>query len=305
VKPSELTYGPEFAGTAVGGSVHNNSPKMRLDRIVSIGLSKLVPGVLGWRSQQRIPILMYHGIQTGLGMRHPYFETNTSPNLFEAQMRFLSEAGYKAASLNEILEAIRTKQKMDKWVAITFDDGYKDFYTQAFPILQKYNLHATVFVVPGFINGLHPEKNRCDYMSWEQIREVSAHGISIGSHTMTHPALYTLPLSVIEEQVRQSKDLIQNELGSAIDSFAYPFAFPEYDQQFVGELREVLQTHSYRCGVCTIIGRAHSGHDHFFLPRLPVNSYDDLRFFDAKLNGGYDWLHTLQYPVKVLKARLS
>lgn len=299
---SELAYEAQFPNAAGQGT---RSPKMRLDRVVSIGLSELFPGVLNRGLRPQIPILMYHGIQNGLRMRHPYFETNTSPGLFEAQMRFLYEAGYKTASLDEVLQASRGNQRMEKWVAITFDDGYRDFYTRAFPILQRYSATATVFVVPGFIDGLHPEKNPNDYMSWKQVKEVSAHGIRIGSHTMTHPKLYDLALAEVEQQVEQSKDIIQTKLGSAVDIFAYPFAFPEYDKGFVTELRKILQNHSYRCGVCTIVGRAHSGSDQYFLPRIPVNSFDDLRFFKAKLNGGYDWLHSVQYPVKLMKARLA
>ena len=142
-------------------------------------------------------------------------------------------------------------------------------------------------------------------MSWGELREVSAHGVQIGSHTMTHPKLYALHSSQINDEIRQSKELIEQKLGIPVHSFAYPFAFPEQDGGFVRTLRSLLQTNDYRTGVCTVIGRARRGNDCLFFPRLPVNSYDDLRLFEVKLNGGYDWLQKVQYSTKLLKARFS
>ena len=236
---------------------------------------------------------------------HPYFETGTSPALFERQMQFLSENGYKTVSLEEVVEAVKTGQKAGKWVAITFDDAYRDFYTKAFPVLTRYNFKAIVFVVPGFTGGLQPGPNGEEYMSWREVMEISVQGVGIGSHTMTHPKLHFLRPSEIEEEIRRSKGLIQDRLGVPVQSFAYPFAFPEQDRHFVRMLRDLLHLHGYQTGVCTIIGRAHCGHDTLFLPRLPVNTYDDLQLFEAKLNGGYDWLHWVQYSAKLLGARLS
>jgi peptidoglycan/xylan/chitin deacetylase (PgdA/CDA1 family) len=256
-------------------------------------------------SEPRIPILMYHGISTELRKAHPYFETNTSPELFKRHMQFLSTNGYKTIGLDEVAEAARNRHNTDKYVAVTFDDGYRDFYREAFPILTKYNLTATVYVVPTFADGEHTGPHGEEYMSWSELREINAHGVQIGSHTMTHPKLYSLLPSQINGEIRQSKDLIQERLGISVHSFAYPFAFPEQDEGFVRILRDLLRANGYRTGVCTIIGRARLGHDCLFFPRLPVNSYDDLRLFEVKLNGGYDWLQKVQYSAKLLKARFS
>jgi hypothetical protein len=87
--------------------------------------------------------------------------------------------------------------------------------------------------------------------------------------------------------------------------FSCPFAFPEHDRTFTQHLRECLQRHGYEAGVSTIIGTANARSDRYFLPRLPVNSFDDEDFLQAKLDNGYAWLHPLQYAKKACAARLA
>jgi len=105
--------------------------------------------------------------------------------------------------------------------------------------------------------------------------------------------------------LRDSKATIENELGFAIDSFAYPYAYPQHNREFVQRLRGVLIDAGYQNGVSTIIGSTHGIGDRFCLKRLPANSWDDPTFFAAKLNGDYDWLGNVQYLSKSLKAKFS
>lgn len=273
----------------------------RLDRAISIGLVHPVSHMLRRQRAPRVPILMYHGLQSELGARHPYFETNTSRELFAAHMKFLDENGYTTVNLNEALEAMMTGRNSEKRVVITFDDGFRDFYTDAFPILAEYNFKATMFIVSGLTANETVRAEGKEYMTWAEVREIHARGIQIGSHTVSHPELYKLTPNQLEYEVRQSKETIEDELGEAIQSFAYPYAFPEDDKKFTARLRELLQTHGYENGVSTIIGTATANDNWFFMPRLPVNSFDDLRFLEAKLEGGYDWLHKPQYLFKMTK----
>jgi peptidoglycan/xylan/chitin deacetylase (PgdA/CDA1 family) len=245
---------------------------------------------------------MYHGIQPAVRADHPYFETNISPALFARHMELLSNEGYTTVTLREANEALLTGRDIRKWVVLTFDDGYRDFYTEAFPVLSKYGLKATVFVVPGLTGEQRIGRDGKEFMTWGEIREVHSYGTQIGSHTMTHPTLHSMRPSQIGEELHESKALLEDKLGVAVRSFAYPFAFPEQDRPFVRTMKELLQLNSYRDGVCTIIGTAQRGHDPLFLPRLPVNAYDDLPLLEAKLNGSYDWLHALQYLRKRMKA---
>jgi len=273
----------------------------RLDRALSVGLVHPVLRVLDGHSEPRVPILMYHGISRRVGSRHPYFETSTSPELFAKHMQFLCENGYTTVDLNKALEAIMTGRNGQKRVAITFDDGLRDFYTDAFPVLAERGFKATVFIVSGH-TGEQPIRHADnEYLTWREVREMHSYGIRIGSHTVTHPELYGLTPREVEYEVRQSKETIEDKLGEPVRSFSYPYAFPEHDKKFVEMLRDLLQAHGYENGVSTILGTASRGHDWYFLPRLPVNCHDDLSFFRAKLEGGYDWLHGCQYAVKVFK----
>ena len=276
--------------------------RFRLDRALSVGLAYPALQWLDGHRQPRIPILMYHGIRPGVGTTHPYFETSTSPSLFARHMQFLAENGYTTVDLGDAVEGITAGRNMQKCVAITFDDGFRDFYTHAFPILAQHGFPATMFVVSGFTAERRICQDDKEFMTWGEIREIYSHGIRIGSHTVSHPELYSMAVGQIEDEIKQSKHAIEDKLGAAVESFAYPYAFPEQDRSFVHRLKALLQRHGYQNGVSTIIGTARPGHDGFFLPRLPVNTHDDLRFFEAKLNGGYDWLHAFQYARKCVKS---
>jgi peptidoglycan/xylan/chitin deacetylase (PgdA/CDA1 family) len=248
---------------------------------------------------------MYHGIRDGVGSRHAYFETNTSPALFSRQMQFLRDHKYNTLDLGEAVKALSGGDGGRRQVVITFDDGYRDFYTNALPILAKHSFKATVFIVSGLIDKQLASKIERQVMTWDEVREVHSNGIDVGSHTATHPQLYRLKSSLLENEIRQSKRTIEDTLGEAVRSFSYPFAFPEHDRKFIRTLRDLLTMHGYENGVSTIIGTAGRNHDRFFLPRLPVNSYDDPPLFQAKLEGGYDWLHYPQNFYKRLKGNVA
>ena len=138
-------------------------------------------------------------------------------------------------------------------------------------------------------------------MTWGEVRELHGAGIAFGSHSVSHQQLTTLTVPEVEEEIRGSKETIEDNLGHPIESFSYPFAFPETDRTFKRILRDLLIAHGYKNGVTTVIGTVRAESDLFFLPRLPVNSWDDSLLFGAKLQGSYDWLHFLQRLKKVAK----
>lgn len=277
-------------------------PGLRLDRALTLSP---FPRLLKLGRQPRVPVLMYHGIRDGIGTKHPYFETNTSPTVFERHLRFLRDQGYTTVHLSDVLQAFQTAQDGRRILVITFDDGYRDFYTEAFPLLTQYGFKATMFVVSDFVamrNDLGPQG---EFMTWQELREVSTHGVQIGSHSVSHPNLYRSSCQELENEIKLSKQVIENKIGQPVRSFAYPFAFPEPDRAFVQRLAGLLEASAYDNGVSTVIGTACRNHNRFFWPRLPVNSFDDLPFFRAKLDGHYDWLRTPQYIYKSLKGFIS
>jgi len=268
----------------------------RIDRGITLSLHALVRG-LKLRPRPRLPVLMYHSIGNDSRPGHPYYETNTSTEVFRSHLQYLSEKGFTVIDVNEIGTAIdsgRTKQR----VAITFDDGFRDFHSNALPLLTEFRFKATMYVISAIPDEGRVRLHGKELMTWNEIREVHRHGISIGSHTVNHPELDAMTPDAIEYELRVSKATIENKLGAPVQSFAYPFAFPETQKVFTQRLRDMLQEVGYKNGVTTSIGTVSAAHDRFFYPRLPANSFDDIRFLEAKLTGSYDWMHLPQYLFK-------
>ena len=259
--------------------------ELRLDRTATLHfywpISRLFPA----RQNTRIPILMYHAVREGSSDRRPYYETNVSPHVFASQIRQLRNEGFRAVSLEEALQALGDGNCGKKLVVITFDDGYRDFYENAFPILSECQFTATVFLMTAFVDDRAGTFKGKQCLTWQQVRELHAQGISFGSHTVTHPQLKLLEMDRVEEELASSKKMVEDQLGIAIRSFSYPYAFPETSHEFKRQLRDMLVKHGYENGVTTILGTANPRCDPFFLPRLPVNNWDDPRFFQAKLEG--------------------
>jgi peptidoglycan/xylan/chitin deacetylase (PgdA/CDA1 family) len=279
--------------------------RLRLDRFATLYVADPLRRC-GLSSKTSIPILMYHSIdeENEAGV-HPYFRTITSPSVFALHMKHLSDHGYRTINLAQAAKFLQNGPPMTKCAVITFDDGYTDFYRHAFPILSRYNFSATVFVPTAYI-GTQPIRFKGkDCLTWIEIRELKNHGIDFGSHTVTHPQLSSLDASSVKSEIVNSKQTLEENMGGSVDSFAYPYAFPEENASFVRLVRETLIDAGYHQGVSTRIGTARAQEDCYFLRRLPMNSLDDRPLFDAKLQGGYDWLSTLQYTSKFIRAKVS
>jgi peptidoglycan/xylan/chitin deacetylase (PgdA/CDA1 family) len=253
-------------------------------------------------SQQRIPILMYHAIaNVDESCIHPYYRTATSPELFREHIQVLHERGYTTIGLPEVANRVNATGRTQKTVCITFDDGYADFQQHAFPLLEQFGFKATVFLPTAFVGDSPRQFKERDILTWRAVRELQRAGMRFGSHTVSHPQLRALPYTEIKREISDSRRELEDRLGTEIDSFAYPYAFPEEDTDFKRILRELLEGASYRYGVCTTVGCAGKKADSYFMPRLPINCCDDRDLFEAKLAGAYDWIGTLQLIYKVLK----
>ncbi len=279
----------------------------RLDRFLTLRLFRPLLGHAGSEKERKIPILMYHSICRGLEResRHPYFETRTSPEIFARQMKHLSEEGYCVIDLKDAAEWLACRRSPEHpCVVITFDDGFQDFYDEAFPVLKRYGFPATLFLTTSGRDGRRPLTVGGQALSWDTVRILQTSGIvGFGSHTVTHPELKTLPLREVEYEIGESRKHIEDETGRPVDSFSYPYAFPDQDRRFKESFRLLLAKHGYRCGVTTTIGRASGEDDLYFLKRLPVNSHDGLDLFRAKLEGAYDWLQGPQRLYKQCRAK--
>lgn len=170
-------------------------------------------------NQVRVPILMYHYIGNNPNPEDKVRDSiSTSPDKFEEQMKYLKDNGFNTISLDTLYPALRGQITLpSKSMILTFDDGYADFYLNAYPILLKYGLHATVFIPTNLMNQGY-------YLSWIQIREMASSGlITFGSHGMNHYHLISVSSQTAQTEITQSKKILQEILGVPINFMAYPF----------------------------------------------------------------------------------
>ena len=278
----------------------------RLDRIITLYLCSPMAKMISRPQAECVPILSYHSISDNLfGYSHPYYQINTSPEVFSSQMRWLKRAGYQSIDLTTMLEQLTDAEDMSKKVVITFDGGYRDFYTEGFAVMKQCGYTATLFLPTDRIRSAPIHYEGVDYLTWRDVRELHAEGVQFGSQTVTHPDLRSVGPERIDYELGYSKEVIEQALGEAVESFSYPFSFHEEDQDFTRFLVDALQNQGFKNGVCNIIGRAHRQSDQYFLPRIPVNSWDTLKFMEAKLLGAYDWMHFPQWIGKVLNHNIA
>jgi len=246
---------------------------------------------------------MYHSISTAPELDdRPYYRTRTHPPVFRRQIEFLSRNGYQSIGLSAAIHGLDCGfPSTEKPVVITFDDGYADFYTEAYPVLCQYGYTATVFLPTAYIGDTprHFENTAC--LTWNQVRELSRDGVEFGSHSVTHTQLACLSVAKLQDELRDSKAAIEDKTAVDVTSFAYPGAFPSHLPEFKDTLHQLLAENGYRVGVCTMIGTVRMSSDPHFLERLPINTLDDERLFAAKLAGSYDWLRHAQKLYKSLK----
>jgi len=282
-------------------------PKFRLDRFLTLYFFHPFLSQKRTTADKKIPILMYHSISDDKeNTFHPYYHINTTPTIFAEHMRFLSDQDYSVIDLKDLSKSFTTYNKLTKKIAvITFDDGYRDFYTNAFSILQRYHFPATVFLPTASINDNRKTFKDKECLTWAEVRELFNNDISFGSHTVTHPELSRLNHKDVEFEIRQSKKTIEDNLGETIDTFSYPFKFPDENKAFIKDLREILKRNEYSYGVSTRIGTTSIKDDIYFMKRIPINSDDDISLFKAKLDGFYNWLYQPQYLYKILKRKLQ
>ena len=323
---------------------------IRLDRFLTLHFFGPVSRL---RKSQglRIPILMYHSISDEPESGHPYFWINSSPDRFAQHMKYLHNNDYQIIGLSQAVELIRSpgapsgpdmgaggrnsqqvpQPIQPKYVVLTFDDGYLDFYTRAFPVLQSYGFTATAFLPTSYIDGRRPGLRGKEHLNWDQVRELHTAGIDFGSHTVNHPQLHNLKPEEIDYELRESKKTVEFQLNqttgsqlttdsrqpalpciypgtqSSVDSFCYPYKFPEQDETFQALLSDLLKKAGYSNCVTTKIGSCNTMEDMLCLKRLPMNGADDDGFFRGKLQGNYDWLACLQSVAKrtSLKSRVG
>ena len=222
-----------------------------------------------------VPVLMYHHI----GLPDPGADAirrdlSVSPANFEAQLRYLIALGYEPITLESLVMHLQIGQPLPaKPVILTFDDGFKDQYTNAYPLLEKYGFVGTFFVITRFADEERPE-----YMSWSEIEFLHAQGMEIGSHSYTHPSLKGKSFDYVVWQVLGSKEAIEARTHQPVRSFSYPSG--QYDQLAI----DVLKSAGYWAAVTVEAGSMQTSERPFELRRIRVRGRYDLTEFDHWFN---------------------
>ncbi len=217
--------------------------------------------VLGIRADgpsYKIPVLMYHYVEyvqdRGDTIR---ISLNTPPSILDAQIKTLKDAGYvflNASDVADILDGI--VQAPDKSIVLTFDDGYRDFYTDVFPILAKYNVKAVEYVISGFIG----EPN---YLTKTQLLELTGSNlVEIGAHTIHHLALAGQNEATLTKEINDSKIQLEQILGVNVTSFAYPYG--SFDLPAI----QVAKKAGFRTAFSTVPGTEVGNYDRLFINRI-------------------------------------
>ena len=255
----------------------------------------------------RVPVLLYHQVaESGGRGGYPW---RVSPGLFEAQMRWLADAGFDVVSLAAILRP-RQDPVGRRAVVLTFDDGFRGFLLHAYPVLERYGFPATWFLATGSIGmpvfpwtrqwltgAEDPEEYRP--VSWEEARRVQGPLVALGSHSVTHPHLARLGPAGVEWEVTASRCQIERETGARVTAFAYPGGIGRYGDHSAAT-RGALMAAGYACALVSEIGRNGAGADPFGLRRLGIGAEDSLESFQAKVLGAYDWVRAVQWAAQRL-----
>lgn len=174
-------------------------------------------------TQERLPILVYHIVRPSYPSDSDEVKKFAiTPELFDEQLTYLDSAGYTVIPLQSLENhLLRGTPLPPKPIVITFDDGWSDQYTYALPVLEKHKLTATFFV---FSNAI----GRKGFFTWGELKNMMAKGMTIGSHSVTHPYLTKISNDTeLEREIVHSKEVLEEKLGTPITEFAYPFG--QYD----------------------------------------------------------------------------
>lgn len=229
-----------------------------------------------------MPILTFHTLDDRPSI------ISFSPPVFRRGMARLHESGYQTLSLREAVDCLRRGGRFpDCSLVITFDDGYQTVYDEAFPVLQRYGMSATVFLTVGEKGTVRPASrlpslNGRTMLAWHEIRQMQRWGIDFGAHTLTHPDLTRLPFDRVEAEICDSKVIIEDLLGAPVDSFAYPYG--RYDRRS----REIVRQH-FACACSDKLGLITAGSDLYALERVDAYYLRTDPLFEVMLTRLFPW----------------
>ncbi len=244
----------------------------------------------------RVHVLTYH--RFGMTSHDPFCVATDS---FEAQMRLLAERGLaiSLANLERHLEG--TRELTDGSVLVTIDDGYQSVHTHALPILRRYGIAAVTYLPAGLLpDGDTSPTGSEPRLTWAQVTELAAAGITIGSHAWTHRSLGAMPIEQARAELVRSRVRLEERTGTAVTSFAYPFGTrADYNAATAIALAES----GYRTAFTSQHGAIRPSLDPLELPRIKIEGGEPLWMFDGAIRGTMDAWRWVDRTLWRLQAR--
>ena len=233
------------------------------------------------RWSYHLPILAYHRVGAFKGDHVP----TVSAEAFERQMAWIARRRIRVLSLDALADALEQGRPMPRRSAvITFDDGYEETATVAWPILKRFGFPAAVFVSPG-------EVGWPGFATWEQLAAMTLDRMTIGSHTMHHSYVPLVPESRLVEELVGSKGIIEERVGRPVRFLSYPIG------GYTPQAQAVIRQAGYRLACTTNRASAHGELDRFALRRIKMTDRDARPLLLwAKLSGYYDLFRRLKQP---------
>jgi peptidoglycan/xylan/chitin deacetylase (PgdA/CDA1 family) len=224
------------------------------------------------RSPVRVPILMYHYIRINPDPRDRLgFNLSVTPSDFKLQMDWLRDNGYHPVDFDDLRAYIFENQSLPaRPVLLTFDDGYRDMYTTAFPILHAHRFKGVSYVVSGFLNSPN-------YITTEMLQEMDALGVQIGAHTVSHADLTKVSAADLHHEVFDSKAELEALVGHPVVDFCYPSG------KFSDAVASTVLAAGFQTATTTQQGVAHSAGDRLTWTRVRVSGAESLEQLIADL----------------------
>jgi len=223
-------------------------------------------------------VLIYHSI----GDNKEFFTVYASE--FEKQMKYLADNNYRVISASTMAGLLGRGQEVSpKTVVITFDDGYEDNYTNAFPVLKKYGFLASIFLTTGSLAGTRTTSKGTviSTLHWPQIKEMADSGlIEFFPHTHTHPKLNLLSDDKVLNEVHVSKEIMEKELNKKMDIFAYPYGKSNQ------KVRDVLKQEGFKVAFTVETGPVTAKVDPLLINRNSIDSMVTLSMFKGIIKRG-------------------
>jgi peptidoglycan/xylan/chitin deacetylase (PgdA/CDA1 family) len=229
----------------------------------------------------RIRVITYH--RFGHADRDPYC---VAPQAFDEQMRWLAEQRL-AVSLGDVLRFVRGDTDLANGsVLVTIDDGFSSVLSVAAPVLRRYRVPAIAYITTQAIGNLDAGKGAGEpFLTWGQVVELIASGVTIGSHGHTHRSMAKLDPDEVRNEGRQSKELIESYLGKEVTSFAYPFGMRRDESPLT---EKILAGCGYHSIFISQHGTVRKGTDVLRMPRIKVEASEPLWMFKLLCQGGMD-----------------